>query len=181
MRKNNPQETRELLLKAAIAIILERGAHNLTLDHVAKNAQVSKGGLLHHYPNKESLLLGIINLLTQTFDHNLQKYLEPVQSRGRWTRAYIRTTFSPDPEEQQLTQALSSLIISHPELLDSLPLQDAFLFAEQNILSDGLPAARATAIRLACDGFWFGEISGMVQIKEPLRSELLEELLELAT
>ena len=179
MRKNNPQETRELLLKAAIAIILERGAHNLTLEHVAKNAHISKGGLLHHYPNKESLLLGIINLLTQTFDHNLQKYLEPNQSRGRWTRAYIRTTFSPDPEEQQLTQALSSLIISHPELLDSL--QDAFLFAEQHILGDGLPAARATAIRLACDGFWFGEISGMVQIKEPLRSELLEELLELAT
>ncbi len=181
MRKNNPQETREHLLQAAIAIILERGAHNLTLENVAKNAQVSKGGLLHHYPNKESLLLEIISLLTQTFDHNLQKYLEPMQSRGRCTRAYISTTFSPDPQEQRLTQALTSLIISQPELLDSLPLQDAFLFAEQNILNDGLPAARATAIRLACDGFWFGEISGMIQIKEPLRSELLEELLELAT
>ena len=179
MRKNNPQATREQLLQAAIAIILERGTNNLTLENVAKKANFSKGGLLHHFPNKETLLLEIINQLTQTFNQNLQKHLEPNQSPGRWTRAYIHTTFSPDPQEQQLTQALSSLIISHPELLESL--QDAFLFAEQNILNDGLPAARATAIRLACDGLWFGEISGLISVKEPLRSQLLEELLELAT
>jgi AcrR family transcriptional regulator len=179
MRKNNPEETREQLLQAAITIILERGANNLTLENVAKNANLSKGGLLHHFPNKESLLLEIIALLTKTFDQNIQKHLEPNQSHGRWTRAYIRTTFSPDPKEQKLTQALSSIVISHPELLESL--EKAFLFAEQNILNDGLPAARATTIRLACDGLWFGEISGMINVKEPLRSELLEELLRLAT
>jgi AcrR family transcriptional regulator len=178
MRKNNPQEARELLLHAAISIILERGANNLTLENVAKNANFSKGGLLHHFPNKKSLLLEIINQLTQTFDQNLQKHLEPNPSCGRFTRAYIHTTFSPDPQEQQLTQALSSIVISHPELLESL--QNAFLFAEQHILNDGLPAARAIAIRLACDGLWFGEISGMINVKEPLRSELLEELLRLA-
>jgi AcrR family transcriptional regulator len=178
MRKNNPQATRELLLQAAATIIVENGAHNLTLESVAKHASISKGGLLHHFPNKENLLLELMNHLMQTFEQNLEQQLEPNPSPGRWTRAYIRTTFIADPEEQKLTQALSSLVVSHPQLIQHL--KNAFAFAEERILSDGLPAARATAIRLACDGMWFGEIGGMISIKEPLRQELLEELLEMA-
>jgi AcrR family transcriptional regulator len=178
MRKNNPQATRELLLQAAATIIVEHGAHNLTLENVAKHANISKGGLLHHFPNKEKLLLELMTQLVQNFEQNLAQHLEPNPSNGRWTRAYIRATFTPSSAEQQLTQALSSLVISHPQLLENV--QDAFNFAEKHILNDGLPAARAMAIRLACDGLWFGEIGGMISIREPLRTQLLEELLRLA-
>ncbi len=176
MRKNNPQATKELLLQAAAKVILERGANNLTLEAVASTAKISKGGLLHHFPTKEVLLTGLVQQLIGVFVYCIEKELasEPKKS-GRWTRAYIRATFNPSPDEKHLTTALASIISAYPVLLDAL--ETSFAFAEKNILADGLKPARATAIRLACDGLWFSELTGMITLPEPLRSELLEELI----
>ena len=179
MRINNPQETREKLLQAAALVIAARGANNLTLENVAAAAKVSKGGLLHHFPNKEALLGGLMQQLISVFEDCITRELqnEP-DTAGRWLRAYIRATFSPSPEEQALTTALASLISSQPNLLSTL--KTSFEFAERSILADGLGPARATAIRLACDGLWFSELSGMIQLQTAERQALLEELLELA-
>ncbi len=179
MRINNPQETREKLLQAAALVILERGANSLTLENVAAAAKISKGGLLHHFPNKEALLGGLMEQLIGAFEDCVTRELnnEP-NTAGRWLRAYIRATFSPSPEEQALTTALASLISSQPNLLSTL--KTSFDFVERSIVADGLPLARATAIRLACDGLWFSELSGMIELQAIERQALLEELLELA-
>src|SRR5215469_14243714 len=50
------QPARERLLDAAERLVLETGAGHLTLAAVAKFAGVSKGGLLYHFPSKDSLL-----------------------------------------------------------------------------------------------------------------------------
>ena len=48
--------TRNALLDAAAEVVRVDGVSNLTLDRVAEVAGVSKGGLLYHYPNKQSLV-----------------------------------------------------------------------------------------------------------------------------
>ena len=47
---------RNLILKFAKEFIIQNDFNDLTLDAVAKQAGISKGGLLYHYPNKEALL-----------------------------------------------------------------------------------------------------------------------------
>ena len=177
MRTKNPTQTREQLLQATASLIVQQGANNITLEQIAASAKVSKGGLLHHFPNKNSLLRGLIQQLVEVFEQSINAHLEPEPSPGSWTRAYICATFVVSPEEQRLTNALASLIISHPELLSDL--QEAFNFVEKRSLSDNIPAARATIIRLACDGLWFGELTGMVSVPLALRQQLLEQLLEM--
>ena len=47
---------RERILEAAERVVGDVGAARMTLDVVAQAAGVSKGGLLYHFPSKESLL-----------------------------------------------------------------------------------------------------------------------------
>ncbi|MFT8418851.1 MAG: TetR/AcrR family transcriptional regulator [Acetobacter sp.] len=62
----------------------------LTLSLVAQKAGVSKGGLLHHFPNKDQLLDGLFHReLAQLHDEILTTMKnDPVES-GRAARAYI--------------------------------------------------------------------------------------------
>src|ERR1035438_3992257 len=55
--------TRESVLLAAIDLIIREGVDSLTLDRVAREAGVSKGGLLYHYAGKEQLIAGLVGLL----------------------------------------------------------------------------------------------------------------------
>ena len=50
---------------------LTSGAVHLTLDAVAERAGVSKGGLLYHFPSKESLLQAMVdrNMRRLSRDH----------------------------------------------------------------------------------------------------------------
>ena len=50
-RSAHPELTRATLLAAARQVLRRQGA-TLSLDAVAREAGVSKGGLLHHYPTK---------------------------------------------------------------------------------------------------------------------------------
>ena len=179
MSKKSPAETKEKLLQAAAQIVIASGNTQFTLEQVALTAQVSKGGLLHHFPTKLELLSGLMTQLTQTFELRLQAALElePKRKRGRFARAYIRASFEPEADELELTNALANMIVHFPELIDQL--RQEFAFIDKNFTKDGLPEARATLIRLACDGLWFSELLGVDTIEKPRRSSLLTELLEL--
>ena len=179
MAKKAPTETREKLLQAAAQLVISSGNTQFTLEQVALEAHVSKGGLLHHFPTKLELLSGLMTQLTHTFEVRLQHALEAekVAKRGRWARAYIRASFEPEPDEIELTSALAGVIANFPELIDQL--RQEFAFIENCFAKDGLSEARATLIRLACDGLWFSELLGTEIIEEPRRSSLFNELMEL--
>ncbi|WP_415841676.1 TetR/AcrR family transcriptional regulator, partial [Paenibacillus macerans] len=51
---------RNAILQAAAKVARESGVEHLTLDAVAQEAGVSKGGLLYHFPNKEELISGMV-------------------------------------------------------------------------------------------------------------------------
>ena len=179
MPKKAPAETREKLLQAAAQIVISSGNTQFTLEQVALEAQVSKGGLLHHFPTKLELLSGLMTQLTHTFEVRLQRALEtePKAKRGRWARAYIRASFEPEADEIELTSALASVISNFPELIDQL--RQEFAFIENCFSKDGLSESRATLVRLACDGLWFSELLGVGIVEEPRRSSLMNELIEL--
>ena len=47
---------RDGMLNAAEEVVLRDGIGRLTLDAVAKEADLSKGGLMHHFPTKDALI-----------------------------------------------------------------------------------------------------------------------------
>ena len=179
MSKKTPIETREKLVQAAAQLVISKGITRVTLEQVALEAGVSKGGLLHHFPTKQALLNGLIEQVGQVFKARLEKFmgLETCDQPGRLARAYIRASFEYEADELQLTNAIAKVVSEFPELLQGL--QTDFLHLDQEMQKDGLPAARAIVIRLACDGLWFSELIGVSSLQASLRSQMLEELLAL--
>jgi AcrR family transcriptional regulator len=177
MSKKNPIETREKLIQAAAQLVVSKGINRVTLEQVALEAGVSKGGLLHHFPTKQALLNGLMEQVGKVFKARLEKFmsLETSDQPGRLARAYIRASFEYEADELQLTNAIAKVVSEFPELL--LELQEEFVQLDQEMQSDGLPAARAIVIRLACDGLWFSELIGVASLQEPLRQQMLEELI----
>jgi AcrR family transcriptional regulator len=51
------EETRGRLLRATIALLLERGYSRLTTPEIARVAGVSRGALTHHFANKEDIVV----------------------------------------------------------------------------------------------------------------------------
>ncbi|MGP3973830.1 TetR/AcrR family transcriptional regulator [Streptomyces sp. 8N114] len=53
-------ERREEILRAAMDVIAERGYDATSLAAVAERAGLTQAGLLHHFPNKEQLLVAVL-------------------------------------------------------------------------------------------------------------------------
>ncbi|MDQ0063824.1 AcrR family transcriptional regulator [Paenibacillus harenae] len=62
----NSNSKRHLILFAASTIVKTLGAEKLTLEAVAKEAGISKGGLLHHFPNKQALINAMVEASTNS-------------------------------------------------------------------------------------------------------------------
>ena len=66
-----PSRHAQQLLDAAIAVIRRDGAQALTLDAVAAEAGVSKGGVLYHFATKRALIDGLIERWLDDFEAQL--------------------------------------------------------------------------------------------------------------
>jgi AcrR family transcriptional regulator len=172
--------TRDRLLQAACHIIQTQGVERLTLDAVAKEAQVSKGGLLYHFASKEALVIGVIQYLMDDFDgaiaHELAQDNAP-DSPGRWLRAYVKATFNYNSLPTTLISNLLSAVTLNPELLK--PVQSQYDDWQQQLQASGLDPVRASLVRLAADGLGTSELFGMTLPNESLRQQLLKMLLEM--
>jgi AcrR family transcriptional regulator len=59
-KTNLTSSSRETVLDAAEVVVNSQGVARLTLDTVARQAGLSKSGLLHHFPSKEALIDAIV-------------------------------------------------------------------------------------------------------------------------
>ena len=53
--------TREKILQAALQVFAEKGYHRAAVDDIVRVSATSKGGVYHHFPNKEALFLALVD------------------------------------------------------------------------------------------------------------------------
>src|SRR5699024_1284962 len=87
-------DRRTQMLEAAIQIVNEQGTDSLTLDAVAKRAEVSKGGLLYHFKNKKALIQGLVDYASATYRNNVDTNVQDDDDTGKLLRGYIEATRS---------------------------------------------------------------------------------------
>ncbi len=178
--KRSSVSTRDTILYAAATIVIEQGASRMTLESVAKEAGVSKGGLLYHFPSKDALIQGMIEQMNQEFTARIWNEYEKDDfgtNQGRWLRALIKATFTSTHLE--LGAGLIAAILLNPELLD--PSRQSYETRQTLIEQDGIDPVLANIIRLTVDGLWFSELLALAPPHEPLRAQLMERLLSLTT
>ena len=82
------------LLDAAIRVVTRDGFRAMTLDGVAQEAGVSKGGLTHHFPTKEALVTAMLEHFAQRLLRELDRVAadDPVH-KGRRIRSMMKVAF----------------------------------------------------------------------------------------
>lgn len=179
IRDGQRQATRRALLAAAGQIVQDEGIQRLTLEAVARGAGVSKGGLLYHFPSKETLITEFVADRLARFDAALAEAaaLDGGPTPGRWLRAYVRLTFAPPQPGSDLTAALFAAAATSPALL--APVWAAFDRWQARAVADGLDPTVATLVRLAADGLWFADLFGAAAVDAPLRAAARDALVGL--
>lgn len=179
-KKRSSTDTRELILTAAANVVLSQGASKMTLEAVAKEAGVSKGGLLYHFPSKDALVEGMIEHMVQGLTDRIRKAYEQDEfgtNQGRWLRALTKANFQS--QDLELSAGLTAAVLLQPDLLEAN--RRAYETRQQLIEQDGVDMVWANIIRLVGDGIWFSELLGFAPPKEPIKSQILERLLALTT
>ena len=70
---SRPPLARERVLDAYQSILIAEGERAATLEAVAREAGVSKGGLLYHFAAKEDLTAGLVARLAALTDDDLHR------------------------------------------------------------------------------------------------------------
>lgn len=174
-QKDIALSTRTMILDAACRVVLNKGVNALTLDSTALEAGVSKGGLLYHFPSKDSLIEGMIERLINAFDFALEQEL--AKTNGDWLAAYINVSFISDPRYRQLSSALFAAIANNPALLK--PLQDHFVEWQKKAEASAPTPEMGTLIRLAMDGLWIADLAGFAPPTSAMRKKMLKVLMEM--
>ena len=67
-REANKGKSRQKILKASRRLFKEYGYENTMIEEVAAKAEVSKATLYNYFPNKDSLLVGTMDDVTESFE-----------------------------------------------------------------------------------------------------------------
>jgi AcrR family transcriptional regulator len=185
-RRQAKSPTPELILTAAERVVLRDGVMRLTLEAVAREAKLSKGGVLYHFASKEALIQAMLARLIEYCEREIDMHQQHDKQPGRWTRAYVRRKLEPVlpypgeadfPRSKEVGAGIIVAATTTPGLLD--PLRERFQAWQQAIEHDGIDVARATVVRLAVDGLWLAELLGIWSPAEELRTHVLHELIRL--
>ena len=177
--KEEAMKTREAVLRATAHLIVRLGIGAFTIEAVAHEAGVTKGGVLHHFPSKEALTAGLIDQVTEVFNSRLEAELaaEAPGRPGRWLRAYIRTIFSVQYEDINLIPALAAAVAADHRTLDQL--RRGFEQSQRAAVEDGIDPTLATIIRLAVDGVVFTRALNLYVLDGATSQTISEELIRL--
>jgi len=170
-------KVRDRLLNAAEAVVTRDGVRNLTLEAVAREAGVSKGGLLYHFPSKSDLVIAIVDRLASRCElDQVRAMAADPQARGAFTRAFLTARANPpDPEEEPIHTALLAAAGTDPQYLD--PIRRRITEWQGKLESDGIDPATAHIVRLATEGLCLCQLLGLPVPTGELRKQVIEKLM----
>lgn len=171
------------LLDAAEKVVVQRGIANLTLEAIAVEAGMSKGGLLHHFPNKDRLIEAMVIRHAEGWRNcYMEGYASAAEGPGRMTRGLMNRCLTDaqcwTEQLRRSTSAVFAALAQNPSLIE--PMRGAYADLHERLLDDGLPSGIADAVVTAIDGLWLYWVLGLVPVNQERMDRLrrgLETLL----
>ncbi|GAA2813738.1 TetR/AcrR family transcriptional regulator [Saccharopolyspora taberi] len=171
--------SRDQLLGLALEVL--RSGGTVSLDSVARQAGLTKPGLMHHFRTKEALMLALVDHVIDCWERELADRLPgplaeaPAHER---IRAYFDLALSGTADEADL------VMLADPRLRRQLTARWKERLGPWVELPADLPPgerARLTAVRLLADGAWFADATRTFALDDDERARvraLAREMLE---
>ena len=144
--------TRRAILDAAERLFSERGS-GVSVAEIAAAADVSKGGLLHHFSSRDSLVLAVIEDIVDSFRNEVHANVDLSEDRpGKLLRGYVRALTGNSPTVTVMfspTSAINTLSIT--PAIDEVLQRDAQMWRAA-FAADGIAPEQSLVIRCAAEG-----------------------------
>lgn len=153
----DPPSTRDRLLDAFEALLVEGGSPAATLDAVAEAADVSKGGLLYHFPSKDDLLGGMLDRLREQGQADVAKMREAPDGPVLF---YLQTSVGTGSNlDRALIAAARIAQEMDPRARDAMKdLREGWFAVLAEHLGD---TSLARTVQLIGDGLYFDDTTGL--------------------
>ena len=163
------------LLDAAEAVVVRQGIASLTLDAVAAEAHMSKGGLLYHFPSKDRLVEALVRRSAEAWRAcYMDAYRRIPEGPGRMARALLRHCLSDAQGwTDQLRHSSSAVFVAlaqNPSLIE--PMRAVYSDLHRRIGEDGLPPGVGQAVAAAIDGLWLYWVLGLARVDQDLMARV---------
>ncbi len=179
-------ETRERIFRAAMQLAARDGLLTLTLEKVAEESGLSKGGVMHHFPSKDALLSGVITYFTDQIEREMTRLVaEDPNPTYRWVRAMLHMMSAREgdrsedlPSRQTLDQFMLSVLaatIHNPAVVK--PVQAIGQRLRGRLTSVPEEGIEQLMMWLAMDGLFLWQFVGLVSPDDPLIDEVHANLL----
>ena len=170
------ERTRKVVLQAALSIIARDGPGRLTLDAIAKEAGISKGGLMHQFPNKLAVMKALLERQVEHFEglaHAYMAELGPDADQPELMAA-IETFREAAMQPQPIAIAFLAALAEEPKLLSMSRERDAKRVAA--IKAEARDPEVAMLRRAAAQGLALGAIFGLSTLPKTEVAKLFERL-----
>jgi AcrR family transcriptional regulator len=174
--EEGPSRTVERLLLAAAGVIKRDGACSLTLESVAAEAGVSKGGLLYHFPTKDALLEALVDWWHDDFQRRLDA-TQGDNNAAAYLHAMDRHSTAPD-WRRTLEHGPMAVMAGAPG--QAARVRGRYEAWQDWLTEDAADPVAATIVRLAADGLWFATLYDFAPLDGELRGAVLKRLAEIA-
>lgn len=159
------------LLDAAEVVVARQGIANLTLDAVAAESHMSKGGLLHHFPTKDRLIEALVTRSAESWRAcYMDAYEHTAEGPGRMVRALLQHCLSDAPgwtdQLRRSSSAVFAALAQNPMLIE--PMRAVYSDLHRRIDEDGLPPGVGRAVVAAIDGLWLCWVLGLAPVDQEL-------------
>ena len=149
-----PSNTKDHILGTTLSLLEREGGTAITLDRIAAEAGLSKGGLLYHFASKEQLVEALVE------------------------RAVASLHLPPSERARDLFAALLAGYTIEPARLQ--PLREAYRDVRTNIVAAAADPAAATSAWLAAEGLALFEYLGLVNLSGREKENLARKIAALS-
>ena len=169
------------LLDAAERLVVARGASHLTLDAVAQEAGVSKGGLLYHFPSKAALLEGMVRRHIRDLEQRADQYAaEAAAGHGPPSPACkvagrLRALLDKGETHREMGAAMLAAAAGNPALMD--PCRNSYRQVVDEMAKCPQSFERAAVLHLAVDGLLMSDLLNLSPFTAEERRRVVEHML----
>ena len=178
LEMNMARDTKAKIIAAAANVAVARGVLNLTMEAVAEEAGISKGGVFYHFASKQDLLLGMVQALVDITEKEVSATQAQDHGAGSWLRGFIRACLTNSAEDLgpvgRLSVAFLTAAANDTTLL--APMNQRQPAWREAINTSGIDPVQAQIVRLAADGLWINDVMGVPVLDAAERAAVIERL-----
>lgn len=170
-----PRNASAEILDAARRIVARDGGGRLTMDALAAEVGMSKGGVLYNFPSKLALLEALLAEMVAVFEENLAAARSAVGAQPNATlRAVLATYAVMEAPDCEVSAAILAAAAEAPALLD--PVRALLGRLQADVQAEAAEPTLALAVLAALDGLRFQRLMRLPPDDPALRAAILARL-----